>query len=97
MALTSTPREKRKDKLKLDIVRDFCHENCRLDTFSSTRILVRNYDDSHTYHDLHIRSKSLKEYHNMFESSYEYSNWKNENRREKKIVEMKMKNTSIQQ
>ena len=57
IALTPKPHEKRKDKLNLEIVRDFCHENCRLGTFSTTRILVRNYDDSLTYHDLHIRSK----------------------------------------
>ena len=81
IALTPKPHEKRKDKLNLEIVRDFCHENCRLGTFSITRILVRNYDDSLTYHDLHIRSKSLKEHHSMFENSYEYSNWKNKNRR----------------
>ena len=52
-----------------------------MDTFSTSRILVQKYDYSHTYHDLHIRSKSLKEYHNQFVNSYEYSNWNNENKR----------------
>lgn len=69
-------------------MRDFCHEQCRLDTFSTSRILVQNYDDSHTYHDLHIRSKSLKEYYNIFENSTEYYDWKNENKR------LKNKNSS---
>lgn len=81
-------RKERVDKLSLEIVRDFCHEQCRLDTFSTSRILVQNYDDSHTYHDLQIRSKSLKEYYNIFENSTEYYDWKNENKR------LKNKNSS---
>lgn len=97
IALTPTPRHKRKDKLNLDVVRDFCHENCRLDTFSNTRILVRNYDDSHTYHDLHIRSKSLKK--NIIVCLKTRTNTlvgrvKIEGKKE--VVMMKMKNTCIQ-
>ena len=80
-ALSPKCRKERKDKLNLEVVRDFCHDQCRLDTFSTTRILVQNYDDSHTYHDLHIRSKSLIEYYKIFENSFEYSNWKNDNKR----------------
>ena len=82
--LTPTPRKERIDKVDLQIVRDFGHEHCRQDTFSNTRILVREYDDSHSYHDMHIRSKSLEDYYVIFENSCEYSNWRNENKRKKR-------------
>lgn len=42
--LSPEQRKTRKDKLDLKIVRDFCHEMCRLDTFASAKILVHNCD-----------------------------------------------------
>ena len=81
-ALSPKERKKRIDKLNLAIVRDFCHETCRLDTFASSKIFVRNYDGSHSYHQIHIRSQSLREYYKMFQNSTEYHQWQNENKRE---------------
>ena len=80
-ALALKCRKEKEDKLDLDVVRLFCHEECRMDTFSTCRILVLNYDDTHTYHDICILSESLKGYFKSFESSQEYANWQNENRR----------------
>jgi hypothetical protein len=84
MALIQTQRKEKIDKVDLQIVRDFGHEQCRQDTFSNTRILVREYDDSHSYHDMHIRLKSLEDYYIIFEDSYGYHRWRNENKRKKR-------------
>ena len=56
-------RKIREDKLNLEIVRDFCHATCRMDTFnSSQKIQVHDYDGLFEYHPVHIRNQSLKEY-----------------------------------
>ena len=69
-------RKTRNDKLNLEIVREFCHETCRLDTFnSSKKILVYNYDGSFDYHQVHIRNQSIKEYYKIFEKSIMYAIW----------------------
>ena len=73
-------RKTRNDKLNLEIVREFCHETCRLDTFnSSKKILVYNYDRSFDYHQVHIRNLSIKEYYKIFEKSSMYAMWQREN------------------
>ena len=78
-----SPRERkaRKDKLNLNVVRDFCHDICRLDTFASAKIFVHNYDGTRSYHQVHIKSQSLGEYHKLFLNSNEYHNWQNDNTR----------------
>ena len=81
-ALSPKGRKTRIDKLDLNVVRDFCHETCRLDTFASAKIFVHNYDGSHSYHQIHVRSQSLKEYYKMFQNSTTYHQWQNENKRE---------------
>ena len=60
-----SPKEKktRLDKLDLSIVRDFCHEKCRLDTFASSQVFVHNYDGTHSYHQIHVKSQSLMQYY----------------------------------
>ena len=83
-ALAPTARKICEDKVDLTVVRDFCHEMCRLDTFASTKVYVHNYDGTHSYHQVHIRSQSIKNYYTMFLASSEYFNWQNENRRIKK-------------
>ena len=79
--LSSKERRIRKDKLDLNVVRDFCHDICRLDTFASAKIFVHNYDGTRSYHQVHIKSQSLKEYFKIFQNSNEYHNWQNENAR----------------
>ena len=65
-AFVSRRRKIRKDKLNLEVVRDFCHDVCRLDTFNSNqKIHVHNYDGSYDYHQVHIRNQSLKEFYNI--------------------------------
>ena len=81
-ALSPKERKVRIDKLDLSTVREFCHEICRLDTFASTKIFVHNYDGTHSYHEIHIRSHSLIEYYKFFEESIQYNQWQNENKRE---------------
>lgn len=67
--------------MNLEVVRDFCHLNCRLDTFNSNqRIYVRNYNDSYEYHQVHIRCESLEEYFEMFQKDPLYLNWRKENK-----------------
>ena len=67
-------RQIREDKVNLEIVRDFCHATCRMDTFnSSQKIQVHNYDGSFEYHPVHIRNQSLKEYYKIFEKSEMYA------------------------
>ena len=61
-ALLPTTRKIRDDKVDLTVVRDFCHEVCRLDTFASTKVFVHNYDGTHSYHQVHIKSQSIKNY-----------------------------------
>ena len=81
-ALSPKARKPRTDKLDLNVVRDFCHETCRLDTFASAKIFVHNYDGSHSYHQIHMRSQSLKEHYKIFQNSTTYHQWQNENKRE---------------
>ena len=78
-----SPRERktRKDKLNLNVVRDFCHEICRLDTFASAKIFVHNYDGTRSYHQMHVKSQSLKNYYKVFQNSTDYHNWQIENTR----------------
>ena len=78
-----SPKEKktRLDKLDLSIVRDFCHEKCRLDTFASSQVFVHNYDGTHSYHQIHVKSQSLMQYYLLFKDSTQYYQWQNENRR----------------
>ena len=54
---------------------------CRLDTFATAKIFVRNYDGTRSYHQVHVKSQSLKDYYNLFQASSEYHNWQYENRR----------------
>jgi chromosome segregation ATPase len=49
-ALSPKERELRRDKLNLNVVRDYCHEVCRLDTSASARVFVHDYDGNHSYH-----------------------------------------------
>ena len=78
-ALNFRSRKIRKDKLNLEVVRDFCHDICRLDTFNSGhKIHVHNYDGSYDYHQVHIRNQSLKEYYKLFETSQIYALWQRE-------------------
>lgn len=81
-----SPRERllRRDKLKLGVVRDYCHEVCRLDTFASAKVFVHDYDGNHSYHQVHQKTHALQEYYNMFSISPEYYAWQNENKRLKK-------------
>ena len=80
-AFVSRRRKVRKDKLNLEVVRDFCHDVCRLDTFNSNqKIHVHNYDGSYDYHQVHIRNQSLKEYYKQFETSQVYGYWQRENK-----------------
>ena len=79
-ALSPKFRKIRRDKLDLNVVRDFCHDVCRLDTFATAKIFVRNYDGTRSYHQLHVKSQSLRDYYNMFQISTEYYNWQNENK-----------------
>lgn len=73
-------RKTRNDKLNLEIVREFCHETCRLDTSnSSQKILIHNYDGSFDYHQVHIRNQSIKEYYKILEKSSMYAIWRREN------------------
>ena len=73
-------RKTRNDILDLEVVREFCHETCRLDTFNSIqKILVHNYDGSFDYHQVHIRNQSIKEYYKIFERSSMYAIWQREN------------------
>ena len=73
-------RKERRDKLNLEVVREFCHDVCRLDTFnSSKKIQVHNYNGTFEYHTVHIKNQSLKEYYQLFEKSTLYSRWQNEN------------------
>ena len=83
-AISPKIRKIREDKIDLSVVRDFCHEICRLDTFASTKVYVHNYDGTHSYHQVHIRSQSIKNYYLIFIKSQEYLNWQNENKRMKK-------------
>ena len=88
-ALNFRVRKIRKDKLNLEVVRDFCHDVCRLDTFNSGhKIHVHNYDGSYDYHQIHIRNQSLKEYYKMFETSQIYGLWQRENKRMKNGFEI---------
>ena len=88
-ALNFKTRKIRRDKLNLEVVRDFCHDVCRLDTFNSGhRIHVHNYDGSYDYHQIHIRNQSLKEYYKLFETSQIYGLWKRENKRIKNGFEV---------
>ena len=80
-SLTPRRRKTRKDKLDLNVVRDFCHNICRLDTFASAKIYVHNYDGTRSYHQVHVKSQSLFDYFKIFQSSNEYYNWQNENMR----------------
>ena len=83
-------RKIREDKLTLEIVRDFCHATCRMDTLhSSQKIQVYNYDGSFEYHPVHIRNQSLKKYYKMFEKSDMYAVWQNENKNNNKKGEEK--------
>ena len=77
----------------MGIVRDYCHEICRMDTFnSSQKIQVHNYDGSFDYHPVHIRNQSLKEYYKIFEKSAIYAIWRNEN---KKVIKNEVKMPTI--
>lgn len=68
------------DKLDVNIVRDFCHDVCRLDTFATAKIFAPNYDGTRSYHQFHVKSQSLRDYFNMFQVSSQYYNWQNENK-----------------
>lgn len=81
LAISPKIRKTRKDKLNLDVVRDFCHDICRLDTFATAKIFVHNYDGSRSYHQVHVKSQSLKDYYKAFQNTSEYYNWQNENMR----------------
>ena len=73
-------RKVHKNKLNLEVVREFCHDACRMDTFnSSQKIQVHNYDGSFEYHSVHIRNQSIKEYFKIFLMSIFYARWQNEN------------------
>lgn len=80
-ALTPTERKVRDDKLDLSVVRDYCHEICRLDTFATAKTYVHNYDGTYSYHPVHVKSQSVKSYYEIFQQSTEYHNWQNENAR----------------
>ena len=88
-ALNFRSRKIRKDKLNLEVVRDFCHDICRLDTFNTGhKIYVHNYDGSYDYHQVHIRNQSLKEYYKLFETSLIYALWQRENKKIKNGFEI---------
>ena len=89
-----SPRERktRKDKLDLNVVRDFCHDICRLDTFASAKIFVHNYDGTRSYHQVHIKSQSLIEYYKIFQNSNGYHSWQNENTRTTKSTDNQNRN-----
>jgi hypothetical protein len=81
-------RKIRFSKLDLSVVRDWCHEICRMDTFNSTqKIQVHNYDGSFNYHPVHIRNQSLQEYFKIFIKSATYAIWQNENKKRNKKEE----------
>ena len=82
--LSPKGRKIRDDKLDLSVVRDFCHDVCRLDTFASAKVYVHNYDGTYSYHQVHIKSQSIKCYYDIFLKSPEYHNWQKENVRTKK-------------
>ena len=65
-------------------MRDFCHDICRLDTFASAKVYVHNYDGTFSYHQVHVRSQSIKCYYDIFQKSPEYNNWQKENLRVKR-------------
>ena len=70
------------NKLDLGVVRDYCHEICRKDTFnSSKKIRVHNYDGSFDYHPIHLRNQSLKEYYKLLAKLATYAIWQNENKK----------------
>ena len=83
--LSPKDRKIRDDKLDLSVVRDFCHDICRLDTFASAKVHVHNYDGTYFYHQVHVKSQSIKCYYDVFRKSPEYHNWQKENMRTKKI------------
>ena len=83
--LSPKNRKIRDDKLDLSVVRDFCHDICRLDTFASAKVYVHNYDGTYSYHQVHMKSQSIKCYYDVFQKSPEYHNWQKENMRTKKI------------
>ena len=83
--LSPKNRKIRDDKLDLSVVRDFCHDICRLDTFASAKVYVHNYDGTYSYHQVHVKSQSIKCYYDVFQKSPEYHNWQKENMRTKKI------------
>ena len=83
-ALSPKERKIRDDKLDLGVVRDFCHDVCRLDTFASAKVYVHNYDGTFSYHQVHVRSQSIKCYYDIFQESPEYNNWQKENLRVKR-------------
>ena len=82
--LSPKNRKIRDDKLDLSVVRDFCHDICRLDTFASAKVFVHNYDGTYSYHQVHVKSQSIKCYYDVFQKSPEYHNWQKENMRTKK-------------
>ena len=55
----------------LNVVCDFCHDVCRLDTFASASKFVRR---TRSYHQAHIKTQSVEKYFNMFQNSDEYEN-----------------------
>ena len=83
-ALSPKERKIRDDKLDLGVVRDFCHDICRLDTFASAKVYIHNYDGTFSYHQVHVRSQSIKYYYDIFQKSPEYNNWQKENLRVKR-------------
>jgi hypothetical protein len=70
--------------LDLNVVRDFSHEICRFDTFATAKIFVRNYDGTTSYHQMHTKSQSMKDYYKIFQNTNEYLNWQDENLRSTK-------------
>ena len=44
IVLSPKDRKVRGDKPDLGVVRDFCHDVCRLDTFASAKVYVHDYD-----------------------------------------------------
>jgi hypothetical protein len=82
-------RKIRSNKLNLEVVRDFCHDICRLDTFTTGhKVHIKNYDGSFEYHQVHIRNQSLKEYYKLFEKSSIYAIWQRENKKIKNSFEI---------
>lgn len=77
--LSPKERKVRDDKLDLGVARDFCHNVCRLDTFASAKVYVHNYDGTFSYHQVHIKSQSIKCYYERFQKSAEYHNWQKGN------------------